>query len=965
MKLLRVCCIALVLSICCKATGVYPQVRETNAPQLVIDSGGHTATVTAVAFTNDDRYLVSAGRDKIVRVWDLKTGKTVRIIRGEIGAGQWGAIHAADLTPNNRFLAVGGQLASDDDAAGIGTVRVHEFSDQKSDGEVRAQLSSLPNVVTALTTSPRNTYVAAGDILGNVCVWRLSPPAPTSSLVRCTKLHEQRITALTFSPDERKLVAASWDKTLSLSAIPALQVTTVMKEHTDRVISAVFRDGGIVSSSYDGTIRQWDDNGKHQRILLKAADQLIGNLAVDAQLRRALFCSSGNFVVCEILNVRSGNVVAKFGKLNSVSAAAMSHDGTMAATAGGYNNEIYVWKTDTGAPVQTMGGTGALISAVGFAKDGSSIAFTPQRAANGNSNLLLQKLTFRNPGQGTVTFRNLVERQDDYFRDIHNSSGIELRLRNNETLEVVRGGKVETTIRREPGNGSFHSAYTLTPDSKFIVSGGAGGFLALYDLRGNEIRRYPGHTGNITSVSVSRDGKTIVSGSSDQLIKMWDLEKQTGNLLGTTFVASDDEWVTWIPEGYYVSSIHGDRYAGWQINNGLKAPRYAPFIDYSAAYYDPARVADKLANHASPPPITASVPPLVVIEKAQFEDNRLIIRAKATSERDEVRDIRVFLGGTPVGITSPPTTNLRERIAEAKVSRPDWQEHVEGGTIVVEAEAQTRFAKATSPKIVLKLPPPPPDTPPDKPTPPKPRLFVLAIGVSRYQMSGISLQHPADDAQQLVQFFLKQKTNGFFQDVTVETLLNEKANRMQMIEKLDWLTDAPRDGDIRVLFLSGHGLIDRRDYYFGGYGYNPQQSVDLTSISWRDIFRRFDEAVGKTLLIVDTCHAGGIVSGPRRGLIASQDITDMLKILAKNPTRGFVTLAASTSEEKVPDESVFFKSLLSGLSGKAISNSGKKYVDVADLATFVSKEVSDLTKNQQHVIVHGTENGGWPLLVIP
>src|SRR5262249_23560882 len=152
---------------------------------------------------------------------------------------------------------------------------------------------------------------------------------------------------------------------------------------------------------------------------------------------------------------------------------------------------------------------------------------------------LQQKITFRTQAKSTIAFGNIVERQDDYQRELHAIGGVQLRLKGGAILEVVRDGKVEGTIRREPGNGSFHSAYTFTPDGKFIISGGAGGSLALYDLRGNEIRKFSGHTGNITSLAVSRDGRTLVSGSSDQLIKMWDLEKQTGNLLGTIFVGSD------------------------------------------------------------------------------------------------------------------------------------------------------------------------------------------------------------------------------------------------------------------------------------------------------------------------------------------------------------------------------------------------------------------------------------------
>src|SRR5262245_45859298 len=106
MKALRICSVALVSSLCLSAAGVYPQTPPGNASnlQLVIDSGGHTAQISSLMFTRDNKYLVSAGRDKVVRVWDLQTGKTARTIRGEIGSGQWGVITAADLTPDNKFL---------------------------------------------------------------------------------------------------------------------------------------------------------------------------------------------------------------------------------------------------------------------------------------------------------------------------------------------------------------------------------------------------------------------------------------------------------------------------------------------------------------------------------------------------------------------------------------------------------------------------------------------------------------------------------------------------------------------------------------------------------------------------------------------------------------------------------------------------------------------------------------------
>src|SRR5215471_6883094 len=75
-------------------------------PVLVIDTGGHTAPVRSVLFTGDSRYLVSAGDDKVARVWDVSTGRTARAFRGQIGKGVEGMIYAAALSPNQKLLAV-------------------------------------------------------------------------------------------------------------------------------------------------------------------------------------------------------------------------------------------------------------------------------------------------------------------------------------------------------------------------------------------------------------------------------------------------------------------------------------------------------------------------------------------------------------------------------------------------------------------------------------------------------------------------------------------------------------------------------------------------------------------------------------------------------------------------------------------------------------------------------------------
>src|SRR5215470_4380736 len=73
---------------------------EEGAPQLMLDTGGHMSIIRGLAFTPDGQQLVSAADDKVIRVWDLAAGTTVRKIRGEVGPGFAGTTYAMALSPD-------------------------------------------------------------------------------------------------------------------------------------------------------------------------------------------------------------------------------------------------------------------------------------------------------------------------------------------------------------------------------------------------------------------------------------------------------------------------------------------------------------------------------------------------------------------------------------------------------------------------------------------------------------------------------------------------------------------------------------------------------------------------------------------------------------------------------------------------------------------------------------------------
>lgn len=84
-----------------------------DAPQLMLETGGHLGIVRSLAFTTSTNRLVSAGDDKVIRVWDLAKKRTDFVLRGQAGLGKEGSITALAISPDDRWLAAGGWFSAD------------------------------------------------------------------------------------------------------------------------------------------------------------------------------------------------------------------------------------------------------------------------------------------------------------------------------------------------------------------------------------------------------------------------------------------------------------------------------------------------------------------------------------------------------------------------------------------------------------------------------------------------------------------------------------------------------------------------------------------------------------------------------------------------------------------------------------------------------------------------------------
>jgi WD40 repeat protein len=333
---------------------------------------GHEKEVLSVAFSPDGQKIVSGSRDNTLRLWDASNGEQI----GQPLTGHVDAVYSVAFSPDGKWIISGG----DDKTLRLWDISTEQLS-QPWYGHTKA--------VWSVVFNRDGTKIVSSSSDKTLRLWDASNGKPlrnpiTDKPIAPSVGHTTAVYSVVFSPNGKKIVSASGDKTLRLwNASNGKPIGQPIVGHVDAVYSVAFSPDGkkIVSASWDNTLRLWNANNRQQIDKTIGQPLKSGQKKVEDELHSVTFSPNGQQIVSGSrdkklrLYTSTGQIVGEplIGHKDEVWSGAFSPDGTKIVSSSS-DNTLRLWDSDNGQQIgsEMVGHTKAVYSAV-FSLDGKYI----------------------------------------------------------------------------------------------------------------------------------------------------------------------------------------------------------------------------------------------------------------------------------------------------------------------------------------------------------------------------------------------------------------------------------------------------------------------------------------------------------------------------------------------------------------------------------------------------------------
>jgi eukaryotic-like serine/threonine-protein kinase len=290
--------------------------------QLLYTYYGHSATVNAVAWSDDGMFIASGSTDATVQVWNAATGHTLLVFHGH-GV----TVRAVAWSPDGKWIASGSQ---DHIVLVWNSIT----------GKLTIIYSGHAAAVNAVAWSPDGKWIASGSQDQSVLVWNAS----TGKLAVTYRGHSSAVNGVAWSPDSTRIVSASSDTTAQVWDASTGRLAVTYRGHSRPVGAVAWSPDGkrIASGSGDETAQVWDASTGRLAVTYRGHSRPVDAVAWSPDSAR-IASASGDTTV-QIWNSATGSHVYTYhGHFAYVDAVAWSPDGQYIAS-GAYDSSVQVWR---------------------------------------------------------------------------------------------------------------------------------------------------------------------------------------------------------------------------------------------------------------------------------------------------------------------------------------------------------------------------------------------------------------------------------------------------------------------------------------------------------------------------------------------------------------------------------------------------------------------------------------------
>lgn len=834
--------------------------EPTATPLPRLEVGMHTAPIKRIATDGQGRWAVTASDDKTARLWAVASGKLLGVLRPPQDEGNEGKLYAVAMSPDGRQIAVAGWTGWDWE--GKHSIYLYQHDPQQHTLRLARRLSGLPNVVLHLAFSADGRWLAAGLGAGLGAGGVRVFDAASGQLTGQDASYGADCYSVAFRP---------------VSGSQPLELLTSSHDSLLR-LHPVDKQGRLgaprVQRAPGGGQRPWDArfSPDGQRIAVGFSDSTVVQV-LDAGDLRELF--------------RPERQGVDNGDLSSVD---WSADGRSLVAAGR-------WQVQGQHRLRRW-----------VVQDGRRLTDTPLAA---NTVMDLAPLpqggwlfAAQDPAWGVLDAQGLVQRRQDaqqadlrgqYDQFQLSANGQQLRFgfakwgKQPHVFDLSRR-QLHSVVANEPDlpaarihaetlkvenwrhntqpqlNGQpiqldpNETAFSLAIDANgqgFVL--GTEWWLRGYQHNGKPQWEKP-VPGVAWAVNQSQDGRWVVAGYGDGTIR-WH-RREDGQEVLARFVHPDGKrWVLWTPEGFYAASEGGEDLFGYHLNRGKDQDgEFVSARQLSELFHRPALVSQRLSSAGDALMAEAvkqlgtvdqvlahaqSLPPLLTVDTPSGQrvegDSEIEVTVRLQNRGGGIGPVKLFVDGQEVsgrqaaateGITSQRTYALRLPPGEHQVAFQATSLRGVAGPLSAPLNARVR-------QVGVKT------------------LHILAIGVQNYPAgSGQSkLGYSVLDAQAVAQA-LAQRAKPVFDQVAEPVVLTEQnASLAGINQAFAQLKTRMQPQDTLVIFLAGHGQVYAGGYRFLPWDYRPGSA----GLSETRLFEMLKESPQHTLLLIDTCDAGGMV----------------------------------------------------------------------------------------------------------